>query len=95
MKKVIPLLALLLFSCQHKQKIKGYIVFKNYIERHTYREHHEQTPERWIIHVGNAKGTEIIDVDEDCYNALAVTDKVIVSNNKVKLIKKGCRYGNN
>ena len=94
MKKVIPLLALLLFSCK-EEKIKGYIVYKNYVERHTYREHHEQTPERWVIHVGNIKGTTMIDVDNECYNALEVTDKVIVSGNEVELIKKGCRNGSN
>lgn len=52
-------------------------------------QHKEQEP-TWTLYVGNSHGTEEINVTENCYNYFHVTDKVIVDDSGVNLIKEGC-----
>jgi hypothetical protein len=66
-------------------------VLPNYVHTHTHVHHHEEIEPTWVLYVGNAQGTTQIDVTEDCYNGFSVTDKVIVTEDNVELIKKGCR----
>lgn len=53
--------------------------------------HHEEQSPTWTLYVGNAWGTNKIEVTPSCYNKFHVTDKVKVYGNNVKLIKRGCR----
>ena len=103
---LFALVSLVMMSCS-QDPYEGYIVFKHHVGRHMchdnnitetseasvipYVHHHEEIEPTWTLYVGNANSTTQINVTEDCYNSFNVTDKVIVTENHVELIKKGCR----
>lgn len=62
-----------------------------YVHTHTHVHHHERIEPSWKLYVGNAKGTEEVEVTRDCWNSFNVTDKVLVHNDNVELVRKGCR----
>jgi hypothetical protein len=98
---------LLLSCSSKKEKIEGYIVFKSYTPKHMCcsnpktmskdrpippNEHtHIEQESRFTLHIGNKNGTISEDVSKDCYNSFDVLDKVLVSNDGIQLVKKGCK----
>lgn len=59
------------------------------ISRHNYPA--SRGYDMWTLHIATAKTIHKIQVTEDCFKSLRITDKIKVRGNKIKLIQRQCK----